>query len=125
MNRFPDSVMALVSGLSVFDDILEELEEEYHPDAPTITVLMDDLGSTLVVRAGVLGTSGVIMVLDRLEAILLDGNEEEKDAAATGFLESVVSSIHKNPNERWVLAHLGKESRLYLKALDEFWRTEK
>ena len=103
MNRFPDSVMALVSGLSVFDDILEELEEEYHPDAPTITVLMDDLGSTLVVRAGVLGTSGVIMVLDRLEAILLDGNEEEKDAAATATiinrrrLDRRATPIEKSP----------------------------
>ncbi|RLK58898.1 DUF7674 family protein [Actinokineospora cianjurensis] len=67
-----------------------------------------------------LDTSVVQKTFRVLEDALRDGTEQEKDAAATGFLESVLSAWDRGFDLESIWQHVGPESREYCIAWNEF-----
>lgn len=120
MGNIPQQAASLVDGYSSFDSTLAALVDEWKPDPVPLTTAMGDLGRALAEQADRLGSEHVRSILERLEGILADGTEEEKNAAATGFLEAMASVIDERPELRWMLDEVGHESKRYLDAWNDF-----
>lgn len=121
MPKLPHRVADFVSGFPAFDETLADLEAEWAPETPPITTSMGEIGRAFVEGAGTrFSPEDAAVLLGRLEQILEEGTEEERDAAATGFLEAAAATLDRLPTNRWVLDHAGPESLRYLAAWDRF-----
>lgn len=92
----------------------------WSPDAVPATLAMAALGRTLVQGCAALPREQVVAVLARVERVMRDGTEAEKDAAATGLLEAMVSAIDRAPEHAWLFEVLGAESKKYVEASKDF-----
>ena len=61
------------------------------------------------------------IIFDAVELVLTDGDATAQNAAATGFLEAVISDTDKTPAlQRRLRASMGTRSRGYCDAWDNF-----
>lgn len=100
-------VLDLVSGISAFDSVLDEIAAEWSPDAAPLTTSMSDVDRAFAERTDDLDVADVTTVLRRLEIILRDGGEDEKNAVATGFLEAMAAVLDRFPDRKRILQHAG------------------
>lgn len=120
MMSIPQLVLDLVSDVAALRPVLVAIEAESAPDLAPVTMALGDVGSELVKRIAEVGESDAAQVFRRVEAVLSEGTEEEKNAVATGFLEGVVSAIDQLPERSWILGLAGPQSRDYVLAWDRF-----
>ena len=120
MSRVPEKILRIAAGRPALSRALDALVEEWDPDPPPETVSMAELGRATVRDANELGRVEVQAILAEVEQMLTHGSEQEKNAAATGFLEATASAVDSDSSKHWVLACAGERSKEYLKAWDEF-----
>ena len=120
MTVLDSRILDLVSGIRAFDAVLDQIDAEWRPDAAPLTSSMSDVGRAFAEGVGELEVADVTTVLRRVEAILRDGGEEEKNAVATGFLEAVAAVLDQFPDRKWILQHTGDQTRRYLAEWDRF-----
>jgi hypothetical protein len=116
----PQLVLDVVAGIDALKPLLQSIEEEWQPEPAPPTMSFGDVGRELVERIDEVGRSNAALVFERIEQILCHGTEQEKDAAATGFLEAVVGAIERTPERAWLLELAGPRSRDYVAAWDRF-----
>ena len=110
----PKQVVELISGVEPLSEVITALTVEWSPDPAPLTVAMSDAGHAFAVAAPDLSERDAATVLARLESMLCDGTDDIKDAAATGFLEAMVSVLDEAPESKWILRFLGTKSNEYL-----------
>jgi hypothetical protein len=120
MTVVPQRVLDLVHGIDAFDRVLDDIDAEWRPDPAPLTTSMSDVGRAFAESAKALHITELTTVFQRLEAILRDGEEEEKNAASTGFIEAMAAVLDQFPERRWILQHAGEEARHYLFEWDRF-----
>jgi hypothetical protein len=120
MSGAPRFVLDLVHGIAALEQSLAEAEAEWRPEPAPITCLMGAAGRAFAEHSDVFSSAEITIVFERLETIFRDGEQAEKDAAATGFLEAVASVLDRAPERRWILEHAGSEARHYLVEWDRF-----
>lgn len=123
MSEIPTRVIELVDGVEQLQYVLDEIRAEWEPDPAPLTTAMSDVGRAFAEAAPALSTSDAATVLDRVETLLREGTDKEKDAVATGFLEAVATALDSAPQSKWVLHYAGEESRRYLLAWENFCGT--
>lgn len=120
MSVVPRCVVDLISGVDALNPALEEVDAFWRPDSAPLTVAMGAVGRAFAEIATELEPSTVALVFERLEVILVHGEEAEKNAAATGFLEAVANVFDRVPDRKEILQFAGKEAIAYLRAWDGF-----
>jgi hypothetical protein len=119
MKQMPNAVLDLVEGIERLCEVNRQLELEWAPDAVPITVCMSALGRSLA--AGSRPTADELRrVFERVEILLARGDDSERDAVATGFLEALVSAVERDASLRWVLDQTGPAARGYIAAWNGF-----
>ncbi|HEU4578516.1 MAG TPA: hypothetical protein VFS67_09690 [Polyangiaceae bacterium] len=118
--NIPQLVVDVVSGIAAFEPLLAAIEAEWQPDPAPPTTSLADVGRELVERIDEIGRDNAALVFQRIEHVLSQGSERDKDAVATGFLEAVVGAIDRAPEREWVLQLAGPHSRDYVTAWDRF-----
>jgi hypothetical protein len=102
-------------------DALDRLEQDWSPEPPPEILAAGTLARAFCSSLPSLSTSDIASVGERVEVLLTTGDDNVKDAIATGFLESLLSQASKGTmNLRSVKGMLGPESRKYCRAWDEF-----
>lgn len=109
----------LAAEITALRRAIEELVEEWQPDPPPINTSMSALGRAFVEDSKVTPNQAA-RLFERVEIVLRNGTESEKDAIATGFLEAVVSAIDRNPRARWMLSKAGPAAKTYIDEWDRF-----
>jgi hypothetical protein len=65
------------------------------------------------------------LTFDTVEELLVNGDKEVSEAVAMMFLESLLTlAAHGNYNVEFFFDYLGKESKAFCKANEEFWGIE-
>jgi hypothetical protein len=111
---------AFAEGFDGFQETMRSLEAEWDQEMLPITVSMGAFGRAMVERAAAFQQREVSEVFQRVELLLKNGGELEKDAVATGFLEALAVAIDQDPARRWILDCAGPLAREYLAAWDQF-----
>jgi len=119
VTEVPKAVTALAQGIAALHETIEELVEEWQPDPPPINTSMSAIGRSFVEKANPTSEQAA-QVFERIEVLLREGTEYEKDAIATGFLEAVVSAIDRNPTSRWILDQAGPAAKAYIDEWNRF-----
>ena len=88
-------------------------------EAPTIALGTIGELFTEAVDAG-LDRDRIAAFLHRVEAVMTDGNDYEKDVMATGLLEALVHRADEGFDFSLIDPYLGPESRAYCHAYNEF-----
>lgn len=92
----------------------------YELDDMPPTVTLSGIGRTFADRIGELTEAERARVLELVEERLVHGDEYEKDAAATGFLEALTSEWDEGFDLEALWPLVGPESRAYCVAWNEF-----
>jgi hypothetical protein len=89
-------------------------------DSP-FTLIFSDLGTLTARAASELSDDELRIIFEAVELVLTDGDEPARNAAATGFLEAVISGTDNSPALQQRLRTLmGTRSRCYCEAWDDF-----
>ena len=116
-----ENIRCLADLTSPTRESLQELEMEWQPDLPPITVAAGIIGSSLATSIDLISTDEMHAVFDLAEKLLVEADEKTSTAIATGFLESLLSeSSSRRLDFRRVGSMLGDESRKYCREWDRF-----
>ena len=114
--------LARLRGLGgEFHESAERLAKEWVPESPPITALMYEFGRVI---ANAARSERVEIVRDSMllvEQLMKDGDQDLKDAVATGLLECLLAEASAGKlNFAVIVPYLGKHSRAYCRAWDSF-----
>lgn len=100
---------------------LQELEHEWKPNLPPVTLAMGTVGRVLAGEVDRISKDEIQAVFDAAESLLLESDEETKNAVTTGFLESLLAQASAGRLDfRRIGPMLGNESRKYCREWDRF-----
>ena len=119
--NLPRVTARLSDGFSVFEAALQRLVMEWAPEPVPTTIAMEKLAWILVRSHDTdLGTEETAEIFRRIEQVLEDGDDAEKDAVSTGFLEALIAALDAHPERRSILRHAGPGAWEYLEAWNQF-----
>jgi hypothetical protein len=116
-----DNTMKL-AGMNVCTrQALDQLEKDWHPELPPITVAMTTVGRALAQNAKNLPTEELAAVLGFVERLLTESDRSTQEATATGFLEALLGEASAGHFDFGLIDPLiGRETRKYCLAWDDF-----
>lgn len=104
-----------------FAEAIANARTEWEPEDPPITVVMSTLGRALASGVQECKQTDLKRVFDLVESLLTDGQDEVKNAVATGFLESLLSESSASKFDfRRIATFLGKQAIRYCREWDKF-----
>lgn len=104
-----------------FDAEIRRLCDEWAPEEPPFTVLMASVGHRIANEVDAYSKAPNAERLSRgIERMLCDGNEEVKNAVATGLLEALMGSVGQKPDAERLFHQLGPQAKEYCRAWDRF-----
>lgn len=113
MHTIVQAMLRLVPSL---EGAYTALVHEWQPDSPPLLSALSDLGQELA-RDQSVSVDVLRDIMDQTEGLLVYGDEYEKTAVSTGFLEALISSAEaESPTRagRRYLDLMGPESRRYV-----------
>jgi hypothetical protein len=115
-----DCIVLLVRALPEFKPALDATRAEWGSEPPGLCNELFTLSDLVIDRLASTLQHDLEPLFQAIERLMLEGNEDVKDAVATCFLENVLNATSKDvPAERFVPL-LGPESRAFCRAWDEF-----
>lgn len=116
------AAQTIVAAQPRFEAAWLEYSAEWGVDADSpFTLIFGDLGSMTARMASELSDDQLRIIFDAVEQVLRDGDVSAQNAAATGFLEAVISDTDKVPAlQQRLRALMGSKSRAYCDAWDNF-----
>jgi hypothetical protein len=102
-------------------EVLDRLEQEWSPESPPAIVAAGAVARAFCSSLTALTPSEIASVGECVEMLLTTGDEDTKDAVATGFLEALLSQASRGGIDlQKVVWMLGPESTKYCIAWDKF-----
>lgn len=116
------AAQTIVAAQPQFEAAWLEYSAKWGVDADSpFTLIFGDLGSMTARMASELSDDELRIIFDAVELVLTDGDAPARNAAATGFLEAVISDTDKVPAlQQRLRASMGTKSRGYCDAWDNF-----
>jgi len=99
---------------------LKKEQEYWAPDELLATVIMGDLGETVVLNSDNFSDEQYRELFAKVEKLLSIEDGKFGDAVATGFLEAIMHRLPTDKPPHRVISFFGKEAREYCIAWDEF-----
>ncbi|HEV7301789.1 MAG TPA: hypothetical protein VGN72_20800 [Tepidisphaeraceae bacterium] len=97
------------------------LLDKWFPDAPPNTLVFSTIGRSFSSASTELHNGEVAAMWCTVEHLLSKGNEEVKNAVATGLIEAVLDEISAGRLDASVIVnHLGPRTKAYCRAWDQF-----
>jgi hypothetical protein len=119
------SIRSLADLTAPTRDAVDRLERDWFRDSPPDVVAAGTIGRSFAFALTALNTSDIAAVGKSVEMLLTTGEEDIKDAVATGFLESLLAEASRRAiSLRGISWMLGPESTRYCRAWDEFTGTK-
>jgi hypothetical protein len=97
----------------------DEVYSDWKPDIPPITTVMSVLGDAIMLNEMEFTEKEYTDIFDRIERLLINGNDSVKNAIATGLLETLLHSSKTEVASNFTI-FIGKRSKEYCIAWDEF-----
>ncbi|TNH31358.1 hypothetical protein FHG89_02590 [Micromonospora orduensis] len=94
--------------------------DEGGADDPPLLLRLSHLAESLTERVDDVPASERVAFFRILDAVLADGDQPEKDAVATGFLESLMAAADRGFDLRRVWHELGPRSQQYCRDWNAF-----
>lgn len=117
LREFVAEVVAVASDASAEIELLATS----WPDGPPTTLLMSWLAKVVVQTFPCMTESHRSHLFAAVEDALHDGDDQLKDAVATGFLEGLIVEVERNGQDSSaVRVHAGPLAQDYLRAWDKF-----
>jgi hypothetical protein len=99
----------------------ETLQADWLPDDPPVTIVMGEFAEAVCDHIEELSDSDKEVIFKTVEKVLVSGDDEAKNAVATGFLEALQGRASANTFDfSKVTNYLGEEARAYCRAWDKF-----
>lgn len=115
------AVEQLDSQSQVLRESRQRLTEQWHPDAPPLSLVMSGYARALSTNINELSEEEKRSVFSVVEMLLSDADDVVRDAVATCFLEGLLGQASSGSLDFRKVAHLlGSRSRSYCQEWDNF-----
>lgn len=99
----------------------ERLIDEWSPDAPPLTIVFSNLGRSICRYASILTKTELAELCTVVEDLITRGEENVKNAVATGTLEAMLAESSAGRFDISLVAGLlGPETKAYCRSWDAF-----
>jgi hypothetical protein len=110
----------VLSAAPEFRPMLESFRAEWGDEVPGLCSEFSELSDFVIAKLQSGATDGLRVLLETVERLMVEGDEEVKDAAATCFLENLMNATPDRISPAAVVPLLGPESRNFCRAWDRF-----
>jgi hypothetical protein len=114
------AVALVLSAAPEFRPVLESFRAEWADEALGLCSEFSELSDFVIAKLHSGATEGLQVLFEAVERLMVEGDEEVKDAAATCFLENLMNATPDRISPAAFVPLLGAESRVFCRSWDEF-----